>query len=126
MMNSVFVVFVILLIVLMLVSLVSGFDGVLRKNIFVFGCMVFCYVFKFVGLMKVVVILNLLKICENILSVELNRLCELMRWLFVCSVDIMIDMIVVMFDVVVMYVLLFLSVVRCFWNMVMVGFVKCE
>lgn len=105
---------------------VSGFDGVSRKNIFVSGRTAFFHASRSVGSTNVVVMPNLVKICENMPSVEPNRLCELTRWSPACNADITTDMIALMPEAVAMHASPPSSAARRSWNIVTVGFVKRE
>lgn len=107
-------------------SSVSGFDGVSRKNIFVSGRTAARHASRSVGSTKVVVMPNLLKICENMPSVEPNRLRELTRWSPDCSAAITTDMMAAIPEAVAMQASPPSSAASRSWNIVTVGFVKRE
>ncbi len=118
--------FDILLIASMSAISISGFDGVSRKNIFVSGRTASFQASRRVGSTKVVVMPNLLKICENMPSVEPNSRCELTIWSPACSADITTDMIALMPEAVAMQASPPSSAASRFWNIVTVGLVKRE
>ncbi len=105
---------------------VSGFDGVSRKNIFVFGRIAARQASRSVGSTKVVSTPKRLKIVEKTLSVEPKMLRELTRWSPAERAVITTETIALMPEAVAMQASPPSSAARRSWNIDTVGLVKRE
>ncbi|MDT4780220.1 hypothetical protein FQZ97_124410 [compost metagenome] len=105
---------------------VSGFEGVSRKNSFVFGRTAARHAFRSLGSTKVVSTPNFEKILPNSVMVEPKIARELTRWSPACIDDSTTDRIALMPEAVAMQACAPSSAARRDWNIDTVGLVKRE